>query len=150
MIVLNWAYRITRWVLGAVFIYAGILKLLEPESFAVLIEAYGIVPDRLLQPAAFSLACLEVAAGVGLLFDIRGSLAAIAGLLVLFVAILAYGLWMGLDVDCGCFGSNDPEAEAFHGLQAALYRDLLMFALVVFIFGWRRIRRIKPVKDPNL
>jgi uncharacterized membrane protein YphA (DoxX/SURF4 family) len=145
MIVLDWTYKLTRWVLGAVFIYSGILKLLEPEAFAVLIEAYGIVPDPLLLPAAFSLAFLEVAAGVGLLLDVRGSLSVIAGLLVLFVTILAYGLWMGLDIDCGCFGSDDPEAEAFHGLKAAFYRDLLMLALVVFIFRWRRIRRIKPV-----
>lgn len=150
MIVLDWTYKFTRWVLGAVFICSGILKLLEPESFAVLIEAYGIVPDLLLLPAALSLAFLEVAAGVGLLLDIRGSLTVIAGLLVLFVAILAYGLGMGLDIDCGCFGSDDPEGEAFHGLKAALYRDLLMLAFVVFVFGWRRIRRIKPVNLSQL
>lgn len=128
------------------FIYSGVLKLLGPKSFAVLIEAYGIVPDSLLLPVAFSLALLEVAAGVGLLLDVRGSLPVIAGLLVLFVVVLALGLSMGLDVDCGCFGSDDPEVEAFHGLRAALYRDLFMFAIVIFIFGWRCIRGIRPVK----
>ena len=150
MIIVDWIYRLTRWVLGAVFIYSGILKLLEPSSFAVLIEAYGLVPDLLLLPTALSTAFLEVAAGVGLLFDVRGSLSVIAGLLVLFVAILAYGLGMGLDVDCGCFGSGDPEAQVFHDLGAALYRDLFMFALVVFLFGWRRIRRIRAVNLSQL
>lgn len=145
MIGLDWTYRFTRWALGAVFIYSGIVKLLGPTSFAVLIEAYGIVPDLLLLPVAFSLASLEVAAGVGLLFDVRGSLSVIAGLLALFTAVLAFGLRMGLDVDCGCFGPDDPQAEAFHGLGAALYRDLFLFAIVIFIFGWRRIRRIRPV-----
>ncbi len=145
MIGLDWTYRLTRWALGAVFIYSGILKLLEPGSFAVLIEAYGIVPDLLLLPVAFSLAFLEAAAGIGLLFDVKGSLSVIAGLLLLFMAVMAFGLGMGLDVDCGCFGSDDPEAEAFHGLGAALYRDLFLFAMVIFIFGWRRIRRIRPV-----
>ena len=145
MIGLDWTYRLTRWAVGAVFIYSGILKLLGPKSFAVLIEAYGIVPDMLLLPVAFSLAFLEVAAGVGLAFDVRGSLSVIAGLLLLFMAVLAIGLGMGLDVDCGCFGSDDPQAKAFHGLGAALYRDLFMFAMVIFIFGWRRIRRIRPV-----
>jgi uncharacterized membrane protein YphA (DoxX/SURF4 family) len=150
MIVLDWTYRLTRWALGTVFIYAGIPKLLEPKSFVVLIEAYGLVPDLLLVPMAISLALLEVAGGVGLLFDVRGSLSVIAGLLVLFVAILAYGLGMGLDIDCGCFGSDDPEAEAFHDLSASLYRDLLMLAMVIFMFGWRRIRRIKPVNLSQL
>ena len=118
--------------------------MLEPEIFAVLIEAYGIVPEGLLMPAAIGLPLLEVIAGFGLLFDIRGSLALITGLLVLFVAVLGYGIWMGLDVDCGCFGPEDPEAEAFHGLRLSLFRDLAMMAGVFFIYGWRRYRAIRP------
>jgi hypothetical protein len=51
---------------------------------------------------------------------------------------------MGLDVDCGCFGPEDPEAEAFHGLRLSLFRDLVMMAGVVFIYGWRRYRAIQP------
>ncbi len=82
--------------------------------------------------------------GIGLLFDIRGSLALITGLLVLFMVVLGYGIWMGLDVDCGCFGPEDPEAEAFHGLRLSLFRDLVMMAGVIFIYGWRRYRAIRP------
>ncbi|HUV78598.1 MAG TPA: MauE/DoxX family redox-associated membrane protein [Desulfobacterales bacterium] len=70
----------------------------------------------------------------------------IGGLLVLFIAILGYGIWMGIDVDCGCFGPEDPESEAFHGLKASLYRDLVMLAGIVFMYVWRRYRAIKPVK----
>jgi hypothetical protein len=118
--------------------------LLEPKIFAVLIEAYGIVPEGLLMPVAIGLPLLEVIAGIGLLFDIRGSLSLITGLLVLFMVVLGYGIWMGLDVDCGCFGPEDPEAEAFHGLRQSLYRDLAMMAGVFFIYGWRRYRTIRP------
>jgi hypothetical protein len=141
---IDWLYRLCRWTLGGTFIYAGGTKLLEPEIFAVLIEAYGIVPENLLMPVAIGLPLLEVIAGIGLLLDIRGSLALIAGLLVLFMVVLGYGLWMGLDVDCGCFGPEDPEAEAFHGLRLSLYRDLAMMAGVFFIYGWRRYRAIQP------
>ena len=95
---------------------------------------------------AMFLPALEVAAGIGLFFDIEGSLAVVAGLLVLFLAVLIYGIWMGLDVDCGCFGPEDPEAEAFHGLRLSLYRDLVMLAGVAFIYGLRRYRAIKPIK----
>lgn len=145
MSILDWIYRLLRWGLGAIFIYAGSTKLLEPEIFAVLIEAYGIVPERLLMPVAIALPALEVIAGIGLLFDIRGSLSVIAGLLVLFIAVLGYGIWMGLNVDCGCFGPEDPEAKAFHGLRLSLNRDLVMLAGVVFIYGWRRYRAIRPI-----
>jgi len=142
---MDWLYRLCRWTLGSIFIYAGGAKLLDPEVFAVLIEAYGIVPEGLLTPVAIGLPLLEVIAGIGLLFDIRGSLALITGLLMLFMVILGYGIWIGLDVDCGCFGTEDPEAEAFHGLRLSLLRDLVMMAGVAFIYGYRRYRAIQPV-----
>ncbi len=142
----GWIYKLTRWILGAVFIYAGSTKLLEPETFAILIEAYGIVPELLLLPVSMALPALEVAAGIGIFFDIKGSLAIIAVLLVLFIAILSYGIWMELDVDCGCFGPDDPETKAFQGLQSSLFRDLIMLAGVAFLYGWRRYRTIKLVR----
>ena len=142
---LDWIYRLSRWILGAVFIVAGGSKLLEPVIFATLIDAYGIVPDPLLMPVAIGMPAIEVIAGIGLIFDLKGSLSVIAVLLVLFMAILGYGIQMGLDVDCGCFGPGDPEAKAFHGLRTALGRDLLMMLGIAFVAGWRRYRRIEPV-----
>ena len=144
-----WVYRFLRWSLGTLFIYSGVTKLLAPLTFAVLIDAYGLLPEALLMPVAVLLPMLEVIAGAGLLVDLRGSLAVITGLLLLFVAILGYGIRMGLDVDCGCFGPEDPEAEAFHGLKPALIRDLAMLTAVAFIYGWRRYQRVKPVGLPR-
>ncbi len=144
VIILDWIYTSLRWGLGIVFVVAGGAKLLEPKVFAVLIEAYGLVPEVLILPVAIGLPVLEVVAGIGLICDIRGSLLVIAGLLVLFLFILGYGIEMGLDVDCGCFGPEDPEAKAFHGLQSALYRDLVMLVGVAFIYAWRRLRSIQP------
>jgi uncharacterized membrane protein YphA (DoxX/SURF4 family) len=141
---MHWPYKLCRWTLSIIFIYAGGAKLLKPEIFAILIDAYGFLPERLLIPVAIGLPLLELIAGIGLLFDIRGSLALITGSLVLFMAVLGYGIWMGLDVDCGCFGLKDPEAEAFHGLRLSLLRDLAMMTGVLFIYGWRRYHSIQP------
>jgi uncharacterized membrane protein len=141
----TWLYKITRLILGSIFIYAGGSKLLEPEIFATLIDAYGVVPEVLLMPTAVTLPILEVIAGIGLVFDIRGSLLVITGLLVLFIAVLSYGIWMGLDVDCGCFGPEDPEAKAFHDLRPTLYRDLIMMLGISFLYGWRQYRNIRPI-----
>lgn len=146
----DWLYNILRFLIGGVFIYAGGIKILAPQSLAVLIEAYGIVPEGLLRPVAIILPALELAAGIGLVLDMQGSLAAIAGLLMLFAAVLAYGIWMGLDVDCGCFGPDDPEAEAFHGLRLSLWRDLAMCAGVAFIYAWRRYRAEKKIALSSL
>ena len=145
-----WPYRLPRWLLGVIFIYSGATKLMAPEIFAVLIDAYGILPEPIVMPVAVMLPAVEVIAGAGLIVDLRGSLLAIAGMLLLFVAILGYGISMGLDVDCGCFGPEDPESKAFHGLRAALYRDFFMLACVVFLYVWRRLQRIEPLRTADL
>jgi rhodanese-related sulfurtransferase len=62
------------------------------------------------------------------------------------MAILGYGIWMGLDVDCGCFGPEDPESRAYHGLRSALYRDFMMLAGVLYLYAWRAYRQKSPVK----
>jgi len=141
---MDFGYRLCCWTLGIVFIYAGVTKLFDPKIFATLMDAYGIVPDILLMPAAVFLPVLEIAAGIGILFDIKGSLTIILGLLILFLVILGYGIHIGLDVDCGCFGPEDPEGQAFHGLKTAFARDLLMLAGICFAFGWRKTRGISP------
>lgn len=136
-----WIYRFVRVSLAVFFLWSGGSKLFTPESFAVIIEAYGLVPDSWIMPTAILLPALEAILAIGLLLDIRGSLAGITGLLVLFMTILICGIRMGLDVDCGCFGPEDPEAEAFHGLRPALYRDMGMMAGISYLYVWRNIRR---------
>ena len=140
-----WPYRTIRLILSAVFFWSGVSKLFSPESFAVIIEAYGLIPASWVMPVSIGLPALEVLLAVGLLVDIRGTLAGTAGLLAVFIAILGYGIHMGLDVDCGCFGPEDPEAEAFHGLRSALYRDLVMAAGIGYLYLWRFVRSGGPI-----
>lgn len=127
-----------RLLLAGLFIASGVLKLLDPSRFATLIAGFGLLPKALILPTAISLPVAELTAGVGLVFSRRGSLAAIAALLVLFMAVLAYGIHLGLDIDCGCFGPEDPE-QAYKGLKGALVRDAAMMAAVLFLY-WSRDR----------
>lgn len=132
----RWPYRSIRWFLSAVFLYSGISKLMDPKAFGVIIEAYGLIPEGWVMPVAVVLPALETIAAVGLIWDVRWSLEAISGLLIMFIMIVGYGLYMGLDVDCGCFGSDDPE-QAFSGLRSALYRDFVMLAGVFYLYACR-------------
>lgn len=145
---LFWGYRLMRWGLALVFLYAGLTKLADPEAFAVIIEAYGLVPDVLLMPLAVGLPTLEVIAAVALMFDLRGSLATIAVLLVIFILVLGYGIWMGLDVDCGCFAPGDPEARAFAGMRPALFRNCFLAAGILALYAYRYRHRLQPVDIP--
>jgi uncharacterized membrane protein YphA (DoxX/SURF4 family) len=139
-------YHLIRVLLSVIFLWSGLSKLMDPTEFAVIIDAYGLIADAWILPLATILPLLEMVFGLGLLLEIRGSLAVITGLLMLFLAILSYGIWLGLDVDCGCFGPQDPESKAYHSLRPALYRDFVMIAGVVYLYVWRYYRSIKPIR----
>lgn len=138
------AYGVIRCALAAVFIVAGSIKLADPVSFAVIVDAFGILPRGLLMPVATALPLLEVAAGFALLLDLRGSLAVLGGLVGLFLLVLGYAMALGLDVDCGCFGPEDPEGAAFGSIRPAFVRDLWMAAGVAYLYLWRWFRRRTP------
>jgi uncharacterized membrane protein YphA (DoxX/SURF4 family) len=130
-------YGAVRVGVAAVFIYAGISKLAAPEAFADVVAGYGLLPGALVPFVALGLPALEVLAGLGLIFDVRGSLGAILGMSLLFLFVLAWGLHLGLDVDCGCYGPGDPEGEAYHGLKEALIRDLILLGCIFYLYRWR-------------
>ena len=143
-------YHATRLVIAIIFIWSGLTKISDPRGFAVVIDAYGLMPETWVMPVAFGLPVLELMAGIGLLMHVTGSLHLTSGLMLLFMAILAYGIALGLDVDCGCFGTEDPEAKAFHGLRTALFRDILIMAGVIYLYIWRYRWGAKPARLLNL
>nr|WP_321466442.1 MauE/DoxX family redox-associated membrane protein [uncultured Desulfobulbus sp.] len=126
-----------RWVLAAIFIYSGAIKLFDPSRFAQIISGFGLLPKPLLMPTAILLPLTELIAGIGLLFNKRGSLTAITLMLVLFMGVLSYGISLGLDIDCGCFGPEDPE-YAYKGLKTAMVRDSVMMIAILCLFWQRR------------
>ena len=137
-----WPYRFIRLGLGVIFVWAGLAKLFDLEAFADIISAYELVPEGLLVPVAIGLPVLELVAGLGLVFDVRGSLSVTFGLLVMFAFVLWFGILKDLDIDCGCF-SADELAE--HGtLRTALYRDLWMIVGALYLFWWRRATQYSP------
>ena len=133
-------YMAVRFILGGIFLYSGVIKMTDLEAFAGIIDAWGMLPRQLTDMAAFVIALIESAAGAGLMLDIRASLGTITVMLVMFMALLSYGIGMGYDIDCGCFGESDPEAQAFHSLRQAFVRDVFMAGMagVFFFWGWRK------------
>jgi len=139
-------YHVARWGVSGLFIFSGLTKLVDPARFAEIIAAYGLLPDMLVSIAAIALPLVELLAGISLIANVRGSLAIITLLMGLFMAVLGYGIWQGLDVDCGCFSPEDPEAQAFHGLRQALYRDMVIMAVLIGMYAWRYRRAPRPVQ----
>jgi uncharacterized membrane protein YphA (DoxX/SURF4 family) len=135
---LTWLYHFLRLSLACIFIYAGLIKLLDPRAFAHTIAQYDLLPEVLLPLVGVGLPALELLAGLGLIFEVRGSLTIIAILLLIFSVILGYAVWHNLDIDCGCFTAEELAGQ--EGLKMAFRRDLIMIGATLFLY-WRRRSR---------
>ena len=102
----NIVWRIIDVLVGGVFIYAGVIKVLDPGGFAGDIDNYKILPWTIAVGLAFYLPWLEVFCGLALIFRLlyRGALSLLIALVALFIVATGAAKMRGLDITCGCFG----------------------------------------------
>lgn len=97
-----------RLFLGGIFIWASIDKILHPDSFAMTIKDYQILPLTMVNVLAVTLPWVELILGMMLVSGVwlqgAGLLATV--LLIIFLGALAFNVARGLDVHCGCFTSD--------------------------------------------
>lgn len=98
--------------LAAILATAATHKLRAPRWFAAQLEAYALLPQALLRPAARTLPLVEGAIAAALLLPASRAAAALAAgaLLALYAAAIAVNLWRGRrDIDCGCAGPGESQ-----------------------------------------
>lgn len=136
-------YNLLRVALGLLLVSTAILKLADIVEFAHQLGDFGIVADELVPAAAWLVSLSELAAGVGLTVNVRGSLTVVFCLLMLFIGVLAYGIALGLDISCGCLG------PAFSvGLKTQLLIDLALVTWCGLIW-WSRERPRTSLAPPR-
>jgi uncharacterized membrane protein YphA (DoxX/SURF4 family) len=144
------AYRAARWILGVVFIYASIHKILDPAAFARAVYLYQILPDGLVNLAALVLPWVELFLGILLIIGIwmPGTAALCTLLFMVFMGALSYNLARGLDIGCGCF-STSPAAEAA-GIRTVA-RDGIFLVVSLYLlcatFGAGFLRGLRKRED---
>lgn len=124
--------RAARWTLAAVFFAAAVPKILSPHDFAVAVFRYQMLPYPLVNLAALFLPWLELVCAAALVAAPRWREAArliLLGLLVVFTAAIAFNLYRGIDIACGCF-TVKPGAR--HMGWWNLGRNALLIAAAVF------------------
>jgi len=67
---------------------------------------FGIVLDGLVKPVALLVCIVELALAYVLWKQKSWAMLATSALLLGFVGVLSYGVAIGLDIECGCFGSG--------------------------------------------
>ncbi len=104
------AVILTQVVVGGLFAYAGISKVLDPLRFASSLLGYQIIPVGIVRPIVLLLPWIEITLGVLFLTGryVQQVAIGLAGLLTVFTGLLIIALLNGWVIDCGCFGAPRP------------------------------------------
>jgi putative oxidoreductase len=97
---------ILDFVLAGIFIYAGVVKAIDPVQLASDIDNFKILPWPVSVALAFYLPWLEILCALGLVFRVlyRGALSILTASIVIFTLAITAAKVRGLDITCGCFG----------------------------------------------
>ena len=163
----NILWRIIDLIVGAMFIFAGIAKILnldqliadlhhlrfasafadlgnlsvaDPAEFAHDINNYRILPWFVSVALAFYLPWLEIFCGLGLAFRVlyRGALSILIALIVVFTLATIAAKVRGLDITCGCFG----HVSQHWSLPAHLATNLAILAALVLLWVCSRSTKV--------
>ncbi|MBN2339839.1 MAG: DoxX family membrane protein [Deltaproteobacteria bacterium] len=130
----RWLALPARLYLGGVFIWASLHKIALPETFALDVATYNIVPLYLINLMAICLPWIEIISGAMMVagYKSRASAWMITGMMVMFLTALLIALSNGLDMSCGCFASSTME-EGDAISTATVFRDVSWLVLGIYI-----------------
>jgi uncharacterized membrane protein YphA (DoxX/SURF4 family) len=119
------------FAVGGIFVYAGILKALDPAQFAADIANFQLLPWPACAALALYLPWLEIVCGTALIVRrMRVAAALVLSVLcVVFLIALASAKARGLDIACGCFGTGGSG----HLLRALLLDAAILSALIFLL-----------------
>lgn len=131
----RWIYPGACWLLGGLFIYAGIIKAISPLEFADSIAAFELLPPEIINLVALSLPILEIVSGFLLITGWQRRLGTfcILCLTLVFAAAIISALARGLNINCACFGEDGVPTR--FKLWLALGRDALLFGFALCLYG---------------
>src|SRR5437016_14358824 len=101
----NILWRLVALIVGGIFIYAGVIKAMDPVAFANDIDNYKILSWPLAVRLAFYLPWLEMLCGLALVlrFFYLGGLFILSGLVSIFIFASVFAKALGLVIICSVF-----------------------------------------------
>ena len=133
-----WVAVAARVVVGGLFVFSGISKLLLPHGEVMaLVKQYQVIPDFLVSPVAAGLPWLELASGAALCIGFLTTPAAwlVGAQLVSFSLLMVVVLIAQIPIeDCGCFGNLGIRETPLH----VLVRDLVLLGILASVLGRRQ------------
>ncbi len=136
---LRWAGLVARLVVGGVWIWAGVIKLPDPEASVTAVRAYQLLPPGLADGVGRVLPMFEVVVGTCLVLGLITRLsAAVSAVLQIAFIVGIISVWSrGIEISCGCFGDGGPDPDAFSKYPWEIARDSGLLILSLFV-AWLR------------
>jgi len=140
---------LVRIIVGALFIFSGLIKLNDPVGFAFKLEEYfspAVFDLSFLMPLALTLAIFiviaEVLLGLALLLGYKTKLTLwlLLGMIVFFTFLTFYSAYFNKVTDCGCFGDAIPLTP-----WESFTKDIILLVLILLLW-WGR-KWITPLLD---
>lgn len=134
-----WISLVVRLYLGGVFLAACYHKILQPQVFAVDVATYQFLPLWSVNLFALILPWVELFAGLMLIVGVRVRAASllVMGMMIAFMVGLAWALYQGLDMSCGCFASQaatEDDPISWH----TLLRDSVWLVQSIYVLVFDR------------
>jgi putative oxidoreductase len=128
-----------RLALGAIFLYAAATKLPDMAAFAKNVANYRLLPAPIVPWVASVVVGVEIAVGLALVSGLAARAAAlvVSVMLAAFIGGLSQALLRGIDLRCGCFGSEESATWWTVARDAAM---LVPAVAVAWVGGGRRRR----------
>lgn len=159
----GWVVLAARVILGGALIWAGAIKVGNPEANVVSVQNYQLpLPDSLIHLIGYAQPMAEILVGLLLVIGLYTRWMGLAGALAMlvFVGGISWAWAHGLRIDCGCFSQGGvlaPDQEPKYlqdilrdvGLMAAglwlTIRPQSVFALDNWLFK----DRFEPADEPE-
>lgn len=134
---LKWLFLVLRWIVAAIFIYAGAVKIINPMAFAEQVDNYRLLPYFFVTLVAAILPWLELSCGVLLILGrwLSGATLVLVALNLIFLVAVIAALAQGLDISCGCFSVGDEGMRI--GIKKLIENTALL--LLTIVIYWQAL-----------
>jgi uncharacterized membrane protein YphA (DoxX/SURF4 family) len=132
---------LARVAVAGLFLAACLAKIRDPESFALAVQRYRLLPGEWINLVAIVMPWIELTCGLAVLaaparLRAAGALL-IAGMLATFTLAISLNLLRGIEASCGCF-STRADAAVSDGWNLVRNGALIWLALAVWIDAFRK------------
>ena len=127
-----------RLILGYIFIYASISKIVNPLEFSNQIDLYKATPLIINNMIALIIPWIELLIGLGLILNrnIKGSIILSIILLIIFIILLSQAYYRDISLDCGCFGtaSMKTDLELSADMLKRIWEDIIFLCMSLYLY----------------